>query len=71
MTDIYDSIYRSSDDQMIAGVCAGLAHKLQMSTGGMRLIFLILGLCSVGLPVYLVLWLLLKPVPTKSITPSS
>jgi phage shock protein PspC (stress-responsive transcriptional regulator) len=33
----YEGFYRSSDDKMLAGVCAGLAHKWKVSSAGLRL----------------------------------
>lgn len=51
---------RSRSDQMIAGVCAGLADYLNMDPVLVRLAFVVLLFASgVGLPIYLVLWLIM------------
>ena len=31
-----NNLYRSSDEKVIAGVCAGLAHKLDLNMTGLR-----------------------------------
>jgi phage shock protein PspC (stress-responsive transcriptional regulator) len=49
-----------TDDRWIAGVCAGLAHRVGITPNQMRLIFLIS--CLLPGPqfvVYLVLWVLM------------
>jgi phage shock protein PspC (stress-responsive transcriptional regulator) len=48
------------DDRMIAGVCAGLAHRFGMQPNTVRLIFVVS--CLLPGPqfvIYLVLWLLM------------
>lgn len=55
-----NKLVRPRDNRMIAGVCAGLARRFGMSTGLVRLLFVL----SVLLPgtqviVYLILWLLM------------
>ena len=34
---LYDGFYRSSDDKMLTGVCAGLAHKWNVNCVGLRI----------------------------------
>jgi phage shock protein PspC (stress-responsive transcriptional regulator) len=51
---------RPRDDRWIAGVCSGLARRFGVSSGMMRLIFVL----SCALPgpqflIYLILWILL------------
>jgi phage shock protein PspC (stress-responsive transcriptional regulator) len=51
---------RPRDDRWIAGVCSGLARRFGMSSGVMRLIFIV----SILLPgpqflIYLALWIVL------------
>jgi phage shock protein PspC (stress-responsive transcriptional regulator) len=53
-------LYRPRDDRWIAGVCSGLARRFGMSSGTVRLLFIV----SVLLPgtqvlIYLVLWALM------------
>ncbi|MFK3981448.1 PspC domain-containing protein [Micromonospora sp. NPDC050397] len=53
-------LVRPRDHRMIAGVCAGLARRFGLSTGLVRLLFVL----SIILPgtqvlVYLVLWIIM------------
>lgn len=51
---------RRMDDRWIAGVCSGLARRFGLSSGSMRLIFLLS--CLLPGPqilIYLALWMLL------------
>ena len=53
---------RSTTDRMIAGVCAGIAHRFGWSVNGTRLVFVLVSILSAAFPgilVYLVLWILL------------
>ena len=62
------NLYRSSDDKVIAGVCAGLAHKLDLNKTGLRWATALVSLFLTGVPVivYLVLWAVLNERPTKT-----
>jgi len=64
-----NSLYRSSDDKVIAGVCAGLAHKFDLNVTGLRLVVALVTLFLTGVPliVYLVLWAIVKPRPTSGV----
>ena len=57
------NLYRSSDEKVIAGVCAGLAHKLDFNMTGLRWVVALVTLFLSGIPaiVYIVLWAILKP----------
>jgi phage shock protein PspC (stress-responsive transcriptional regulator) len=53
------SLYRPRDGRIIAGVCAGLAHRFGMTPTGVRILFLLS--CLLPGPqvlVYLALWLI-------------
>lgn len=51
---------RSRSDQMIAGVCGGLATYLDLDPVLVRLAFVVLAFASgVGVPIYIVLWLIM------------
>jgi len=64
----YQGFYKSTDDKMLAGVCGGLAHKLNVSPVGLRVVFVIAGLLYlIGVFIYVVLWLIFKGVPTKNV----
>ena len=57
-------LYRKPNDQMIAGVCAGLADYLNLDLVIVRLIFvLLLIMGGHGLLIYVVLWILMPVQP--------
>ena len=64
-----DNLYRSSDEGVIAGVCAGLAHRFDLNVTGLRWIVALVTLFLSGMPliVYAVLWALLKARPTSGV----
>jgi len=58
-----EKLMRSRDDQMVAGVAAGLADYFQLDVTIVRLVFVILTLAGgPGLLLYLILWLIM-PLP--------
>ena len=59
-------LYRSSDEKVVAGVCAGLAQALDLNKTGLRLVVALVTLFLSGIPaiVYIVLWAILKTRPT-------
>ena len=61
--------YRSSDEKIFAGVCAGIAHGFDLNVTGLRWALAIISLFSTGVPVlvYLVLWIILNPRPTRDV----
>lgn len=61
----YLGYYRSSDDKIIAGVCAGLAHKWRVNRGGLRFAaFLSTFFIGIPLFVYVGCWMVLPERPT-------
>jgi phage shock protein C len=62
-----NTIYRSSDDKVVAGVCAGLAHRFDLNVTGLRWAVALVALFLTGLPLiaYAILWAVLKPRPTS------
>lgn len=52
-------LYRSWENRMIAGVCGGIATYLKLDPSLMRLVFVGLLIAGIGIPVYLVLWLII------------
>jgi phage shock protein C len=56
--------YRSPDDRRIAGVCGGLAEYFNVDPVLVRVLFVILIFSGIGLPAYLILWLVV-PVREK------
>ena len=61
--------YRSSDEKMVSGVCAGLAHRLDLNMTGLRWVVALVTLFLSGVPaiVYIVLWAILKARPTAGV----
>ena len=62
-------LYRSSDEKVIAGVCAGLTHTLDLNKTGLRWVVALVTLFLSGIPmiVYIVLWAILKQRPTGGV----
>ena len=65
-----DNLYRSSDEGVIAGVCAGLAHRFDLNATGLRWVVALVTLFLSGVPliVYAVLWAVLKPRSTGGVS---
>lgn len=53
------SLYRNSGDQIIGGVCSGLAHYFKVDPVWIRLLFVLF--FGILFWVYIVLWIVLKP----------
>ncbi|RSJ92835.1 DNA-binding transcriptional activator PspC [Streptococcus mitis] len=52
-------LMRSGRDQKIAGVCAGVAHYLDMDPTIVRVIWGVLAFCyGVGIVAYIILWII-------------
>ena len=57
-------LMRSSLDKKIAGVCAGVAHYLDMDPTIVRVIWGVLAFCyGAGIVAYIILWII-APVAT-------
>lgn len=64
----YTGIYRSSDERLVTGFCAGVAHSLGVHRGTVRFSFLILVLLTGSLAFWIYLFSLLLPqLPTKNV----
>ena len=52
---------RRSNDKMIAGVCAGLAHYFDLDPTVIRIVYILLSIFTAfaGVLVYLILWLIM------------
>ena len=63
------NFYRSSDEKVIAGVCAGIARRLDLNVTGLRWVVALVTVFLTGVPaiVYLVLWAVLKPRRTSDV----
>lgn len=59
-------LYRSTGQNMIAGVMGGIAERFGWNANLLRIIFVLVSVMSAGFPgilVYLVLWLLMPKQP--------
>ncbi len=56
---------RRGQGRMIAGVCGGLAQRFGVSTGVVRLAFLLFGLVGAGELAYIVLWIIMPSAPRR------
>ena len=65
-----DNLYRSSDDKVFGGVCAGLAHHFDFNVVGVRWATVIVSIPFfwVTLVAYIAMWCVLEERPTKDIT---
>ncbi|MGY1717455.1 MULTISPECIES: PspC domain-containing protein [unclassified Blastococcus] len=52
-------LVRPRSQKMIAGVCAALANRFGVSTGLVRIAFVLFGLFGVGEIVYIGLWIMI------------
>jgi phage shock protein PspC (stress-responsive transcriptional regulator) len=62
----YRRLYRDLEDSRLGGVCSGLSYYFGINVLVFRLIFLFLGICSVGFwtLVYIILWLVIPSAKT-------
>jgi phage shock protein C len=61
-------LYRSKNNQMVAGVCAGLGDYFAIDSTVIRLIFVLATVFGgFGIPVYIVLWIILPEVESGKI----
>ena len=59
-------LYRSSDDVVIAGVCAGVADYLGLTSGKVRLATLLLvRVGGLSIWVYIMLWIVVPKGPKR------
>jgi phage shock protein PspC (stress-responsive transcriptional regulator) len=59
-------LQRSRENRKIAGVCGGLAEWLGWDPTVVRVLYIIVSICSAAFPgilVYLVLWLVMPKAP--------
>jgi phage shock protein PspC (stress-responsive transcriptional regulator) len=60
------ALYRSRRNKMIAGVCGGLAEALGWDVTLVRIVYVLVSVCSAAFPgtiAYLVLWLVIPESP--------
>ena len=56
-------LVRPRSQKVIAGVCAALANRFGLSTGVVRLGFVLFGIFGVGELVYIALWIMIPKAP--------
>jgi len=63
VTDEPRNLYRSENDKILGGVCAGLAAYLRLDPSIVRIIYalIILGSFGFGFLLYIILWIVLPP----------
>ena len=63
------NLYRSSDEKMVAGVCAGIGHRFDLNVMGLRWTVVLVTLFLSGIPILvdLALWAVLKARPTAGV----
>jgi len=62
---------RSSTDNIIAGVCGGLAEYLEIDPVLVRLAFIVLFFASgIGIPIYIILWIVMPQEENEAIVGS-
>jgi phage shock protein C len=62
----YKRLYRSNSNVMIGGVAAGLAEYFNLDPTIVRLLFVLVGLFTVGFPIillYIILWVIMPQNP--------
>ena len=60
------ALHRSRRNKMIAGVCGGLAETLGWDVTLVRVLYVVISVCSAAFPgtiTYLVLWLVIPEAP--------
>ena len=63
------NLCKSSDEKVILGVCAGIAHTLDLNKTGLRWVVAMVTLFLSGVPVavHIILWAILKARPTGEV----
>lgn len=56
-------LYRSCEDKIIGGVAGGLAEYLEIDSSLVRLIFLVIVFGGVGIPAYIISWVIIPLNP--------
>lgn len=63
------SLYRSDDEKVLAGVCAGAAHRFNLNLTGLRWAAALSTFFLYGIPAlaYVIFWTILKERSTKNV----
>ena len=65
MSSEYQKLYRSRNDQIISGVCGGLAEYFNKDPVLIRLLWIIITIFTVGIGIlaYILFWLVVEKYP--------
>lgn len=63
------NLYRSADERLVAGVCAGIGRRFDLNVTGFRWTVALATLFLSGVPAiaYVILWAILKPRQTSDV----
>jgi phage shock protein PspC (stress-responsive transcriptional regulator) len=64
-----NKLYRSKTDRMLLGVCGGLAKYLGVDSTIVRIVFVLLGFCGVGILAYIVIGFIAPVAESRKDTP--
>ena len=66
-------LYRSKKEQMLGGICGGLAEYIDVDPSIIRLVFVVLIVLSWGLflLVYIAAWIIIPASPEESTLPAT
>ena len=62
-------LHRSRTDRVLGGVCGGLARWLGWSSTWVRILYVLVSVCSAAFPgalVYVILWVVMPDSPTNA-----
>ena len=64
-----NNLYRSNDEKVVAGVCAGLAHRFDLNVTGLRWVVALVTffLSGASAIIYCILWVILKDRSTAGV----
>ncbi len=63
----YKKLYRSRKDRQIAGVCGGIGKYLTINSTAIRIIFVVMCLCTAIIPVIIFYFIAIGVVPEEPI----
>ena len=64
-------LYRSEEKKVIAGVAGGIADYFEIDVILVRIIWLVALFTHVGLPAYIIAWIIIPEAPTGMVTPEN
>ncbi len=58
-------LFRDTEDSLVGGVCSGIGHYFGVEPKWIRLIAIITLFMGIGIPVYIILWLVIPKAKTR------